>query len=273
MVSLARKHLPQPVRSWLRTSLDEVNRAVGTLDPTANGQAPTEPAPPPGGPSDVPPDGWVDLSAAGESALLRGLLRGDVPRYLVDVGAHDGVTISNSRPFVLEGWTSLLVEPHPVLFERLVARYDGVANAILVNKACGPENGILPLYFGAGGAETGTSTLCTDQNAWFDATRTEEFIDVEVVTLTNLLEEHGYPRDFAVLLVDAEGMDYEVLTGLDFARFQPRIVVTEEYILDPHKHNAKYRLLLDNGYTWITQRGSNTFWVRTEWVLPVLDLA
>ena len=272
-MSLARKYLPQPVKTRLRASLEAVNRAVGALDPAPNGEAPAAPAPPADGPFAPPPDGWVDLSQAGESTLLRGLLRGDVPRYLVDVGAHDGVTLSNSRPFVLEGWTSLLVEPHPVLFERLRARYDGVDNALVVNKACGPENGVLPLYLGAGGAETGTSTLCTDDNMWFDRTRTEESIDVEVVTLTDLLAEHGFPRDFALLLVDAEGMDYEVLTGLDFERFQPRIVVTEEYIVDPPKHNAKYRLLLDSGYTWITQRGSNTFWVRTEWVLRVLDLA
>lgn len=58
--------------------------------------------------------------------------------------------------------------------------------------------------------------------------------------------------------------------ALDFQRFRPRIVVTEEYIFEPEKHNAKYPLLLDNGYSFVTLLGCNTIWVRTDLVLSCL---
>jgi hypothetical protein len=76
-----------------------------------------------------------------------------------------------------------------------------------------------------------------------------------------------------MLLIDAEGMDYEVLQGLDFNRFRPRIVVTEEYISNPEKHHNKYRLLPDRDYTFYKMVGCNTFWIANEWVDACLGLS
>ena len=48
--------------------------------------------------------------------LLGGLRDG----FFVEAGAYDGQTLSNSLFFELKrAWTGLLVEPNPVLFERL----------------------------------------------------------------------------------------------------------------------------------------------------------
>lgn len=266
MIDRIRKVVPRPVKDRVRSSLLTLNRYAGI---EVASPPPVAAADPRSGESTGP----ADTSQHGEATFLESLVSGDgFPPYLVDVGAYDGETISTSRPFVLRGWHALLVEPHPVQFAKLAARYEGWPHVRCVNKACADQPGTRPLFLGTGGPETTTSTLNTDDNRWYAATRTGESVPVDVDLLTNLLAESAYPPDFSLLLVDAEGMDYEVLNGLDFERFRPRIVVTEEYISDPEKHNAKYRLLLDRGYTFVTLMGCNTIWLRTELVASALKL-
>jgi hypothetical protein len=59
-------------------------------------------------------------------------------------------------------------------------------------------------------------------------------------------------------------MDYEVLLGLDFSLFNPLIIVTEEYLWNQEKHEKKYTLLQDAGYSLHTRVGCNTIWVSPE---------
>ena len=105
-----------------------------------------------------------------------------------------------------------------------------------------------------------------------DFARSDRSIQVPVDTLEHILDEASFPRDVGILLVDAEGMDYEILRGADLERYAPRLILTEEYISNPEKHRNKYRLLLDSGYTFCEMIGPNTLWIRNEWVASCLGL-
>ncbi len=204
----------------------------------------------------------ADTSQHGEAEFLRSLLGPDFPRFIVDVGAHDGYSLSNSYSFIQEGWTGLLFEPLPSVFTCLVETHIGVPNAICVNKACADRAGTERFYLGSDGALGMNSTLCRDDNEWFAKTRTDSSIEVEVATLADELTAHGFPADFSLLLVDAEGMDYEVLLGLDLERFRPRIILTEEYPQNREKHEKKYDLLSASGYVFRARLGCNSVWIR-----------
>ena len=39
--------------------------------------------------------------------------------YIVDIGAHDGIWLSNSHYFIQAGFSGLLIEPHPQTFKKL----------------------------------------------------------------------------------------------------------------------------------------------------------
>src|SRR4051812_46949192 len=69
-----------------------------------------------------------DPSQAGEVTALRRIVRPDWPRALVDVGANDGRTVSNTYTFVRDGWTAVLLEPNPATFERLKRTHAGRDN-------------------------------------------------------------------------------------------------------------------------------------------------
>jgi FkbM family methyltransferase len=248
--------------------LEKANRLAGAAEAPA---PQPEPAPPPQGePAQGAPP--ADISQAGEVATLLRLLRPDFPRFLVDVGAHDGVTISNSRQFALDGWDAILIEPHPELFAKLTDASSELTKVRCLNIGCSNTSGVLPLYLGKNDPQNTMSTLCTDDNPWFDSVRSGDSVMVPVKTLTEVLGESEWPRDLSLLMVDAEGMDYEVLLGLDFDLYRPRIIVTEEYISNPEKHRSKYRLLLDKDYTFHSMVGSNTIWIANEWVDVSLGL-
>ena len=204
----------------------------------------------------------IDCSQYGQPTFIRRFIPPRAPRWVVDVGAHDGIDCSNSRGFVLEGWTALLIEPLPAVFEALKANSEGLSNARLERCACGESEGVASIHIGLDGPNGQTSSLCPDE-IW-KRSRSGQEIEVQVRTLTSLLSDHKCPRDFAMLLVDAEGMDLEVLSGLDFSRFRPSVVCTEIYRSNQAKDHRKAELLEKNGYRLKGIIGSDMIWTCTD---------
>lgn len=205
----------------------------------------------------------LDVSQHGEASIVAALVEPDWPRYLVDVGAHDGRSLSNSFPFLQLGWAGTLVEPLPQAFERLAELYRDRPDARCVPAACSDWDGEGRLAVGDGGPTTMTSTLHAE------GPRPGNSISVPVRTLTSVLEETEAPHDFSLLLVDAERRDHEVLAGLDFGRYRPRVVVTEDGVA---RHAEKYALLRDRGYALYTVvAGTNSIWVSSSLVTQGLE--
>jgi FkbM family methyltransferase len=203
-----------------------------------------------------------DLSQSGEVTLLQQLASElDCQRFLVDVGANDGVTISNSLPFVNAGWRAILIEPAPAVFKKLKENHERRENVVCLQVACSDKPGEADLFIGSDGEEGFLATLCQSDNEWFRQARSALSVKVKTDTITNVLREHGAPSCPGMLLVDCEGLDYEVLQGLDFSAFRPAIIATEEYEWEPLKHAAKYALLIQNNYSLVQKVGCNTVWI------------
>jgi FkbM family methyltransferase len=207
-------------------------------------------------PTSLPPS-----SQRGEDAVLRYLLPANAPRFLFDVGAHDGSHLSNSAPFISHGWAGVLVEPSPVPFAALSMKYADNDLAHCVQAACSDHVGTETLFFGSDDEGGTNATLCTDNNEWFAATRSSRTIEVPVTTLNDLCTYYHAPEVFGLLLVDAEGMDLEVLRGLNPQRHRPLVVCTERYMLRPDKEQAKAQLLRSWGLLYHGAVGWNDLWV------------
>lgn len=208
----------------------------------------------------------LNTSQHAEIKTLCQLIKPDFPTYLVDVGAYDGVVYSNSYPFVQQGWNAVLIEPHPLAYDLLSESYRDNPRVVCVNRAIANVKGDLPFHLGKEGSISMTSTLSEDDNSLLKARRSGHSITVKVETLTDVLAAQSFPYDFSLLLIDTEAMDYDVLRGLDFERFRPRIIMTEEYILNLEKHEAKYRLLLDSGYLLYGMINCNAIWIHKAWI-------
>jgi FkbM family methyltransferase len=199
-----------------------------------------------------------DTTMKGEFRIMRKFVESDWPHEFVDVGANNGFYGSNSFPFVARGWRSILIEPHPRAFERLQKLHAGKKRTTCLNIACAEKEGEFPLYLSKGD-DTSRATLCTDDSPMFQRVRSQDFKMVRVERLETVLQTHGISQDFGILSIDAEGMDYEVLLGLDLTRWHPRLIVTEDYMPKMEK-KAKY--LSENNYEEVDKCDANSFWRR-----------
>jgi len=200
-----------------------------------------------------------DTTFGGEFRELQRLAGPDCPKSFVDVGASNGFYMSNSFPFIARGWHALLIEPHPVTFEKTKKLHEGKPNVVCLNVACADTDGQRPLYFAKNNPNSSHSTLCTDDSPRLREMRSEQYALVQVRRLDGILAEHNIPHEFGILSVDAEFMDYEVLLGLDLGKWRPRVIVTEDY---PPKDPQKNDYLQKHGYRHESQLNVNAFWVR-----------
>lgn len=182
----------------------------------------------------------------------------------VDVGAFDGVHLSNSLSFELGGWRGVCVEPHPDYFEHCRTARPG---SICVNAACVSDPAVNEVTFRVEplGLLSGIAADHDDVAARY-AKRGLEFkgfqeVTVPAATLTEILERHlpnGNDVDF--MSIDVEGTEIEALKGLDLDRFSPRVLVIEA-----NSEKAEHELiehLTPFGYTMARALGPNRFFVR-----------
>jgi FkbM family methyltransferase len=203
-------------------------------------------------------DSGLDFSQYGQPSYIQQFIPPDLPQWVIDVGAHDGLDGSNSREFIMNGWDAVLVEPLPATFATLQKNYSGMQKVRLSECACSNAEGTATLYIGKDGADGQTSSLCDDDN--WRLNHGGEEIPVPMKKLTTVLDHCRCPQVFALLLVDAEGMDLEVLQGLDFERFRPAVICTEVYLENPAKDAVKNDLLTSLGYQMRGSIGSDTLW-------------
>jgi len=196
---------------------------------------------------------FQDTSQHGEYSVLRKLIKPSTPRIVVEVGANDGVRHSNSYPFIRQGWAGILIEPNPVVFRELRERYSANNRVQTINCACGEAPGTLPLFLGSDG-DIGEFATLAPSNGSSSPSRAFE---VKVNTLTDVLGGVGCPADIGILSVDTEGFDFRVFGGLDFKRFRPCLIITEDQSADDRQ---KFELLRSRGYRLKHRRGCNSIW-------------
>lgn len=173
-----------------------------------------------------PEDHRASHSQHGEDVVIAQLINPRSARYVVDVGAHDGRSWSNSYSFLEAGFGGLLVEPIPQYAE--VCRYHHKWNprVSVEEKAILDREGCTTFYL--------TDDAENDLLAMTSSVRREKVvaesvreIEVACCPLETLLRKHDVPRDYALLNVDAEGVDLEVLQTAALAIWRPSVICVE----------------------------------------------
>jgi FkbM family methyltransferase len=198
----------------------------------------------------------TDYSQYGQSLILNQLITPDTPRIVADIGAHDGISGSNSRGLLEQGWRGVLVEPVPAVFGELRNNCSHFPGVSLVQAACSDHVGTAFMYIGKDGAAPQMSTFSTAPELAKNITG--RAIQVNTTTLARLLAEHKIDGDFGVLLVDTEGWDLTVLKGLSESSARPRIIVTEDFAATD---TEKYLFLAECNYRFLGNWGIDSFWM------------
>jgi FkbM family methyltransferase len=145
-----------------------------------------------------------------------------------DVGAHVGSRVGAWRRL---GVRTIALEPQPDCLRVLRLLYGRDPSVTLLGRAVGARRGRAQLSI-----SSATPTVSSMSSSWmstvvrdqrFARIRWTSSVDVEVVTLDDLIDEFGVP---AFCKVDVEGFELEVLTGLT----KPVPALSFEYLPPAH---------------------------------------
>jgi FkbM family methyltransferase len=165
--------------------------------------------------------------------------------FFVEFGATDGVDLSNTCLLERDhGWTGILAEPFPVWHAALAAN----RRAVIDHRCVWTSSGDRMAFIASREPELAglQATADEDMHAARRATDAGE-IQVTTVSLLDLLEQHGAPRDIDYLSVDTEGSEFDILAAFDFSRYRIRIVSVEHNYMET-KREAIRELLARHGY-------------------------
>ena len=195
--------------------------------------------------------------------------------FFVEIGANDGIANDPVHRYVRDhGWSGLMIEPLPEVFETLKENYREYPDVTPLNFAIGDSDGTQKFYTvridpgmrqAAHQFSSFRREILERQTQWVpDILDRIEERTVECLSFNTLLERYVGDRDVDVLQIDVEGYDFEILKMIDFDRVKPSIINYESSNLTKAEQNACTRLLVDQGYR-LAMGDSDT----TGYLLPV----
>ncbi|MFT7265795.1 MAG: FkbM family methyltransferase, partial [Halioglobus sp.] len=204
----------------------------------------------------------------GEDYLLAKFFDFTQVGFYVDVGAFDGVHLSNSFCFEQMGWQGICVEPQKFYFDACVKNRPG---SICVQAACvGNENKKeITLEIDETGLFSSTSLDLSQSNItghYGQLDRDVSALGEEIVsasTLNSILKSNISDQcSISFLSIDVEGMEKEVLQGLDLKKYSPKVLVIETNTKEIQMEMTDY--LLEYDFQFARQVGANSFYAKSE---------
>jgi FkbM family methyltransferase len=144
-------------------------------------------------------------------------LRAGSSRRMLDVGACIG---GMTRPFLEEGWQSVMFEPDVRCHEQLSNLVQTYPGQVRLEKAAVTvqDGGTVQFHFAG---IPGLSGLSTSPFAPDVAT-----IDVPSIALSAYIARNGL-NDVDFIKVDTEGNDFVVIESIDFGELRPRLIIVK----------------------------------------------
>jgi FkbM family methyltransferase len=201
-----------------------------------------------------------------EIPLLFELLNGQSDKvYFIQIGANDGVNNDPINEFVKKfQWAGILVEPMPKFFEELKNNYQGQAHLTFENSGISDTSQSLNFYYLP---EDFCNPSWLQQIGSFDKDAIEKNLEVfpelvkeiktiqiPTLTLTELVKKYNVAK-VDLLIVDAEGYEYKILSQIAQTNVRPSFIFFEWGCLaDGDLHKTKEELS-NLGYSLYTIGG------------------
>ena len=173
--------------------------------------------------------------------------------HAVDVGASDGISINTTYHLEkVHRWTVLSVEANPDFQESLLKHRAWVECC-----ACDAQQGEAKFWVHQENPESLSSLRPTARRDIYPENGvTWKIMTVPVTSVDALLAKWQFPK-LDALCIDTEGTELDVLAGCDLARWQPRVVVIEDWT-----EGCSDGYLEQRGYRRVGRNVHNSLFVR-----------
>jgi|694.fasta_scaffold39783_7 FkbM family methyltransferase len=165
--------------------------------------------------------------------------------FFVEFGATDGVLLSNT--WLLEKsfqWQGICAEPNPKFFEQLRRNRTCHLSSACVHRASGEK-----MRFVLADVYGGLADYAKDDEHFAKRVAYEEngeVMEVETISLMDLLDQYNAPRKIDYLSIDTEGSEFTILEGIDWERYRFSCITVEHNFAAQRQQIST--LLLANGY-------------------------
>jgi len=167
--------------------------------------------------------------------------------YFIDIGAYDGIAISNSYALEKIGWNGICVEPVPEIYDKLVKN----RKCECINAAIYNEDGKILNFIQTKGGRSGFITDMTD--SMIESAESEGIVgkySVKTKTFESLMENKKVKHiDF--MSIDVEGAEFAVLESIDFDKYKFDLITIENNHgikkLQDYMFSKGYKTFLDLG--------------------------
>lgn len=180
-----------------------------------------------------------DFSQNGEQRVILDYFK-DKKGTVLDLGANDGIILSNSYALIQSGWAGVLVEASPVVFKTLEYNHQNSADVFLYNFAISDQEGEIEFYESGTHLKQGDlSLLSTIKPAEMERWKGTDtvFTPKKVPAITFKSFQDVCPiKKYEFITVDIEGMDYVVLTQMDLNEIGCEMLCIETNSVDDHKY-------------------------------------
>lgn len=186
-------------------------------------------------------------SQYGEDLIIQQIF-GEHVGALLDIGAWDPETFSNSRALIEKGWQAVLVEPSPHPLAKLAKFYDGANGVCVVQAAVGLEETALYPFFLTDDAVSSSDPKT--QATWMKDGTYYGMAWIAAITLKNIMDQFG---SFDFVNIDAEGSSVPLAIQLLKTEMLPRCICVE--------HDSRMVELMEvaqgRGYSARSMNGTN----------------
>jgi FkbM family methyltransferase len=175
-------------------------------------------------------------------------------RFL-QIGGNDGIYVNPLRKYYLsdEKWIGHIYEPNPEMFTSLQRNILDITNRINAHQlAVSNKEGISTLFIQDPTSRPHASEICSMNSKAFSKQKNYgaslSKVSVRTTTLNDELKKYNW-SDFEVLQIDTEGYECEIIEGIDFSRFRPKLMQIEVGHLSPAQINQLTRKIAAGGYS------------------------
>ena len=172
----------------------------------------------------------------------------------LDLGAYDGIELSNTRALMELGWLGMCFEPNPDIYLRLKQNCEQFGFDFVYDCAVGISNGTFKLNAN----NSYYSTLIdSEKDRWKNQFEFTE-IECKVVDFKTLLKASPFPK-FDFISIDCEGLDFPILQQINLDDVNCNMVCVETNGIETDKY-IKY--CEDFGMTLLHQNAENIIMAR-----------